>query len=277
MTTIETEIVTDGIEQLPASDAGPETALVGTRPLRVAVASSNGERIDRHFGQTEDLWVFDVGDAGYKRIDVRNVDKDALGDEDRRQTIYRLVADCKVLLIAKIGVTPQENLAALGVEGIDKHANASVDAALRDVYVAKTNRSSGLVIDTSSFRMLRTVLQASDLERSLDFYTRLLGMAILEKHEHNKHGTVRIFLGYSGDPAGMVLEIVHRTNGTVKSAEREVSGHIVIGVCGISALCDRLSAEGVSMPRPPRAGEQIVACIEDPDGHRIELIETTAS
>ena len=54
-------------------------------------------------------------------------------------------------------------------------------------------------------------------------------------------------------------------------------GHIAIGVSGITALCDRLAAAGVPMPRPPRAqrhGENIVAFVEDPDGHRIELVQT---
>ena len=132
--------LTDGAAQFSSSAAVPKSGLSGDGRLRVAVASSNGERVDRHFGQTDDLWIFDVTAAEQKIIEVRNIDANALGDEDRRQTIYRLVADCKVLLIAKIGVSPQEKLASLGVEGIAKHANAHVDAALRDVYNVETYR-----------------------------------------------------------------------------------------------------------------------------------------
>jgi lactoylglutathione lyase len=77
-------------------------------------------------------------------IAIRNIDASALGEEDRRQTIYRLVADCKVLLIARIGATPQANLASLGVDGTDKYANASVDSALRDIYYNKRYRVSGI-------------------------------------------------------------------------------------------------------------------------------------
>ena len=113
------------------------SGLTENQPVRVAVASSNGERVDRHFGQTDDLWVFDVNDAGQKMIEVRNIDANACGDEDRRQTIYRLVADCKVLLVAKIGVGPQTKLTSLGVEAIDTHADELVDAALRDVYCVR--------------------------------------------------------------------------------------------------------------------------------------------
>lgn len=140
-----TDEVEDGSGQLYSSAAGSEDGLGGDHPLRIAVASSNGDRVDRHFGQTDDLWVFDVNANGRALVEVRNIDACAFGEEDRRQTIYRLVADCKVLLIAKIGVTPQEKLASLGVEGIDKHANASVDAALLDVYHFTTNRPTAKV------------------------------------------------------------------------------------------------------------------------------------
>ena len=132
--------LSDGAAQFSSSAVVSELGLGGDYPLRVAVASSNGKRVDRHFGQTDDLWIFDVAEAEQKMIEVRNIGTNALGDEDRRQTIYRLVADCKVLLIAKIGVTPREKLASLGVEGIDKHSHASVDAALRDVYRIKTSQ-----------------------------------------------------------------------------------------------------------------------------------------
>lgn len=131
-------------ELLSSSGATLEPALEGDHPLRVAVASSSGERVDCHFGQTNDLWIFDVSTSAHKMIAIRNIDASALGEEDRRQTIYRLVADCKVLLIARIGATPQANLASLGVDGTDKYANASVDSALRDIYYNKRYRVSGI-------------------------------------------------------------------------------------------------------------------------------------
>jgi lactoylglutathione lyase len=273
------------LEEKAATEVGRELAsesssLIGPEGvylLRVAVASSNGERVDRHFGQADDLWIFDVTSAGHNMIDVRNIDANVLGDEDRRRTIYRLVADCKVLLIAKIGVTPQEKLASLGVEGIDKHANAPVATALREVYRAKTSRSATGNFDPSSFQLLRAVFRVADLDRSLNFYTRLLGMVVLERSEHKKHQTVQVNLGYGKDAFGMVLELVHRSKGSEDPSARGAFGHIVIGVNGVATLCDQLAAEGVSIPRPPRSGETIVACIEDPDGHRIELIQTTSA
>jgi lactoylglutathione lyase len=271
------DAVVEATEDVYPSGAASTHIPAGVQPLRIAVASANGLRVDRHFGQTDDLWIFDVTDEDCISIEVRNIDANARGDEDRRQTIYRLVADCKALLIAKIGVTPQEKLASLGVEGIDKYANAPVEEALRDVYRAKTIRAASEPIDTTSFRLLRAVLRVSDLDRSLHFYTRLLGMVVLEKHEHKKHQTIQVCLGYGADTAGMALKLVHRLNDAGKPAERSSGSHIVIAVQGISALCNKLSAEGVAIPRPPRSGDKIVACIEDPDGHRIELIESPAA
>ena len=124
-------------DPLSSSGATLEQVLDGEFPLRVAVASSKGELVDCHFGQADDLWIFDVTDATHKLIETRNIDANSLGDEDRRQTIYRLVADCKVMLVARIGSAPQAVLASLGVDGTDKHANAYVDAALREVYCVK--------------------------------------------------------------------------------------------------------------------------------------------
>lgn len=75
----------------------------------------------------------------------------------------------------------------------------------------------------------------------------------------------------------MSLELVSNWDHEGPYSDGESFGHIAIQVRGITALCDRLSAAGVKMPRPPRAqrhGENIVAFIEDPDGHQIELVQT---
>jgi lactoylglutathione lyase len=130
----QTEVAANAAAPLSKSDATSEVAFRGERRLRVAVASSDGAYVDRHFGQADDLWIFDVSASTHNLIEVCNIDANALGDEDRRETIYRLVADCKVLLIAKIGVTPLAKLTMFGVKGIDKYANEFVDTALRLVY-----------------------------------------------------------------------------------------------------------------------------------------------
>ncbi len=128
----------------------------------------------------------------------------------------------------------------------------------------------------SSFRVLHTMLRVTDMERSVDFYTRLLGMRVLEQREHKKNRFTQTYLGYCDAADGPILELV---SNWVQDEPLEIGtafGHIAIGVYGVRALCDRLSAEGVPMPRPPssqRHGENIIAFVVDPDGYRIELVE----
>ena len=244
--------------------------------LRIAVASRDGGRVDQHFGQAEDFLVYDVSEAGPILAEQRSVAAHARGEEDPRDTICRMLADCPVLLVAKIGVTPQERLAGLGIEASDLHAGKPIDDALAEVFAAKTaSRASGPV-DAAGFRLLHAMLRVADMERSLDFYTRQLGLTVLERREHKKNQFTQAYLGYGEGFGQMTLELVANWDREAPYAAGESFGHLAIGVTGITALCDRLAAEGVPMPRPPRSqrhGDTIVAFVEDPDGHRIELVQ----
>lgn len=245
-------------------------------PLRMAVASSEGIRIDHHFGQTELFRVYDVSASGAVAVEIRDVNQHAAGDEDRRDTICRMLKDCRILLVAKIGITPQEKLAGHGIEAIDRFAGKAVEAALTEVYVSKSAAKADLPLDASTFRLMHTMLRVTDLARSIDFYTRLLGMTVLEQREHKKNQFTQTYLGYAAGFSGMTLELVFNWSDDQAYTHGTSYGHIAIGVTGIAALCDRLAAQGVKMPRPPRAqrhGEAIVAFIEDPDGHRIKLVQ----
>ena len=244
--------------------------------LRVAVASEEGNRIDQHFGHAEIFQIYDVRADGAELRETRAVADHAQGEEDTRQTICRMLADCKVLLVAKIGATPQEQLAALGIEASDMYAGKAVSFALAEVFAAKSVRYDDAPVDGGSFRLLHAMLRVSDLDRSLDFYTRLLGMQVLERRDHKKNQFSQAYLGYGGGFAGMALELVFNWSGEEPFTHGSSFGHIAIEVTGITALCNRLAAAGVPMPRPPRAqrhGENIVAFVEDPDGHRIELVQ----
>lgn len=271
---------------LKPADAGTPANLAAvpaasaTAALRIAVASTDGTRIDRHFGQAEDFRIYDVTGAGAELVEIRNVEAAAIGDEDRRDTICRVVADCKVVLVAKIGIAPQERLAAIGVEGSDMHAGAAVAAALAEVHAAKTAAPADEPVDASRFRMLHAMLRVSDLDRAVEFYTRQLGMRVLEQREHKKNRFSQAYLGYGDGHAQMVLELVFNWESEEPLVAGTAFGHIAIEVTGITALCNRLAAAGVPMPRPPRAqrhGENIVAFVEDPDGHRIELVQMPAA
>jgi len=259
----------------PAPAAAP-----GLR-LRVAVATK-GERVDLHFGHAEAFAVYDVDADGVHDVQNRVVAEHALNeDEDPRETIYRMLADCKVLLVAKVGAAPQEALSKIGVEATNMYAGKGVEEALRALYAAKRAAAEDSTIDASEFSLLHAMLRVADLDRSIAFYTEKLGMTLLERREHKKNQFSQAYLGYgpgaaSAGRAGMTLELVQNWQREEAYVHGDAFGHIAIGVTNIMRLCDRLAAEGVPMPRPPRAqrhGENIVAFIADPDGFRIELVQ----
>ena len=259
----------------------PRESASASPALRVAVATRDGQRIDLHFGAADSFWVFDVDSDGPRLLEDRQIVQHALSEtEDKRETIYRMIGDCAVLLVAKIGVTPQEALAKLGVEASNAHAGKDVVAALQDLYAAKIAARQDAPIDATEFRLLHAMLRVADLDRSIDFYTRRLGMRLLERREHKKNMFSQAYLGYGEDQSGMTIELVANWMRDEPYVPGDAFGHIAIGVNHITRLCDRLAAAGVPMPRPPRAqrhGESIVAFIEDPDGYRIELVQAPQS
>lgn len=127
-----------------------------------------------------------------------------------------------------------------------------------------------------AFRVLHTMLRVSDMEKSLDFYTRLLGMRVLSQREHKKNRFTQAYVGYGEAEQSAVLELVCNWIQDEPIELGSAFGHIAIGVYGITALCDSLAAEGFKLPRPPstqRHGENTIAFVEDPDGYKIELVE----
>ena len=272
------------LDEKPALSEGPAREKpAGSSPaLRIAVATRDGTRVDLHFGHAEAFAIYDVDVAGPRPVETRVIADHALSEEeDTRETIYRMIADCKILLVAKVGAAPQEALAAIGIEATNMHAGKGVEEALAEVYAAKQEAaqesSSAAPLDASEFALLHAMLRVADLDRSIEFYTQSLGMKVLEKREHKKNQFSQAYLGYGDAPGGMTLELVSNWQRETPYVQGDAFGHIAIGVNNIQRLCDRLAAAGVPMPRPPRGqrhGENIVAFIADPDGHRIELVQT---
>jgi lactoylglutathione lyase len=267
------DTIAQGDAETPAMDDATESSPI----LRIAVATRDGQRIDLHFGHAESFTVFDVDPDGPRLVETRQV-ADHLRDEneDKRDAIYRMVADCKILLVAKIGAAPQEALSAIGIESTNMYAGKNVDSALRQLYAAKIAAAGNAAIDTSEFTMLHAMFRVADLDRSIGFYTEKLGMTVLERREHKKNQFSQAYLGYGAGYSGMTLELVANWQREATYVAGDAFGHIAIGVKNIMGLCDRLAAAGVPMPRPPRAqrhGENIVAFVEDPDGYRIELVQ----
>jgi lactoylglutathione lyase len=263
-------------------EAEPAEARTASGPaLRVAVASRRGERIDLHFSAAAEFMVFDVTGAGAALIGRRDIASHARPeDETERNTVCRMLADCKVLLVEKVGPNPQEMLAGVGIEATNLYAGKPVAEALSELYAAKCAPKSGAPLDASAFRLAHAMLRVADLDRSIDFYTRLLGMAVLERRDHKKNQFSQAYLGYGGGFSQMVLELVMNWTREEPYAPGESFGHIAIQVSGIAALCEQLAAGGTPIPRPPstqRHGNNIIAFIEDPDGHRIELVQLPAA
>lgn len=126
-------------------------------------------------------------------------------------------------------------------------------------------------------RFLHTMIRVGNLERSVDFYTRLLGMKELRRRDVPEGKYTLVFVGY--DDGGASIELTY--NYGVERYELGTGfGHLAIGVTDIHATVESLRAAGVKITREPgpvKFGTTVIAFIEDPDGYKIELIETQAA
>jgi lactoylglutathione lyase len=122
------------------------------------------------------------------------------------------------------------------------------------------------------------MLRVGDLERSLRFYTEVLGMGLLRRKDYPEGRFTLAFVGYGTERETTVLELTHNWV-TAAYDLGEGYGHIAIGVADIVATCGAIAARGGKVVRPPgpmKHGSTVIAFVEDPDGYRIELIQTSA-
>jgi lactoylglutathione lyase len=125
-------------------------------------------------------------------------------------------------------------------------------------------------------RLLHTMLRVGDLERSLAFYTDVLGMRLLRRSENAAYRYTLAFVGYGDERDTAVLELTHNWD-TAGYELGTAYGHIAIGCDDIVATCEAIRARGgtvVREPGPVKGGSTLIAFVEDPDGYRIELIQT---
>lgn len=130
--------------------------------------------------------------------------------------------------------------------------------------------------DFSKFRLLHTMIRVKDLEKSIDFYTRLLGMKLTRRKDYPSGEFTLAFVGYGDESDTTVVELTHNWGQQEPYDLGSGFGHLAIGVPDIYKTCEALEAEGVPIPRPPgpmKHGGSVIAFIEDPDGYKIELIE----
>ncbi len=124
-------------------------------------------------------------------------------------------------------------------------------------------------------RMLHTMIRVYDLDKSIDFYTRLLGMKLLRRKDYPDGKFTLAFVGYGEEADHTVIELTH--NWEHEPYELGTGfGHVALGLPDIYAACDQLAAAGAKITRAPgpmKHGNTHIAFVEDPDGYKIELIQ----
>ena len=124
-------------------------------------------------------------------------------------------------------------------------------------------------------RILHTMLRVGDLQRSIDFYTKVLGMKLLRTSENPEYKYTLAFVGYGNNPDHAELELTYNW-GTDKYEMGTAYGHIAISADDIYKTCEQVRAAGGNITREPgpvKGGSTVIAFITDPDGYKVELIE----
>jgi len=128
-------------------------------------------------------------------------------------------------------------------------------------------------------RILHTMLRVGDLQRSIDFYTKVMGMELLRKTDRPEQKYTLAFVGYGDESRGAVLELTY--NYGVETYDLGGGfGHVAIEVDDAAAACEhvrgaaaRYGAKVTREPGPVKGGTTVIAFVQDPDGYKIELIE----
>ena len=125
-------------------------------------------------------------------------------------------------------------------------------------------------------RILHTMLRVGDLQRSIDFYTRVMGMQLLRTSDRPEQKYSLAFVGYGDETHGSVIELTYNY-GVPQYEMGAAFGHIAIAVDSAAATCDAVRAAGAAVSReagPVKGGTTVIAFVQDPDGYKIELIES---
>ncbi len=119
------------------------------------------------------------------------------------------------------------------------------------------------------------MLRVGNLQRSIDFYTQVLGMKLLRTSENPDYKYSLAFVGYEGNPAQAEIELTYNW-GTESYDLGTAYGHIALGVPDVQAACEKIKAAGGIVTReagPVKGGTTVIAFVADPDGYKIELIQ----
>ena len=127
-------------------------------------------------------------------------------------------------------------------------------------------------------RILHTMIRVGDLDRSIRFYTEVLGMSLLRRHEYPEGRFTLAFVGYALESEAAAIELTW--NWDTKGYDLGTGfGHVALEVPDAAAACAEIQRRGGKVVRPAgpmKHGTTIIAFVEDPDGYRIELIQARA-
>jgi lactoylglutathione lyase len=145
------------------------------------------------------------------------------------------------------------------------------------VHVARVDDNVGaapLAFQEHSMRILHTMIRCGDLDRSLAFYTGVLGMQLLRRRDYPEGKFTLAFVGFGPESEQAAIELTH--NWGVSEYEPGTGyGHIAIEVDDVYAACERIRAAGGNVTRaagPMKGGTTVIAFVADPDGYKIELL-----
>jgi len=139
---------------------------------------------------------------------------------------------------------------------------------------------SGKTEQEQHYRLAHTMIRVRDMETSLDFYTRLLGMQVLRSRDYPDGKFTNTFIGYGPEGTHPTIELTHNWDQGEPYEMGNGWGHLAIEVPDVYAACDLLASEGIKITRPAgpmKHGVRIIAFIEDPDGYKIELNDSNVS
>jgi lactoylglutathione lyase len=127
-------------------------------------------------------------------------------------------------------------------------------------------------------KILHTMLRVGDMPRSVKFYTEALGMKVLRTTDRPEQKYSLTFVGYDSEERSAVLELTYNY-GVSKYDLGGAFGHVAIGVPDVAKACDKVRSLGGKVTREPgpvKGGSSVIAFVEDPDGYKIEFIESRA-
>lgn len=123
-------------------------------------------------------------------------------------------------------------------------------------------------------RILHTMIRVTDLEKSIEFYTNVLGMNLIRQKDYPEGKFTLAFVGYGNESEEAVIELTYNWD-TTSYTLGDAFGHIAIEVDDVYQACETMKQSGGKIIRdagPMNAGTTIIAFIEDPDGYQIELL-----